>query len=152
MKGDYEKALIIRDLIKSKIKKVAVLPGDSEVPFTLDVTYEIETKEIKADVRFPRVDITNIFPNDTLPTVVSKKDEYEYEIKIPYKGTKDKYILSRDGKSIFPIRFDYIEDTDIIFDIKEEKPKKEMTIQEIENILGYKIKIVNEKNNGGNNA
>lgn len=152
MIDEYEQSLIIRDLIKSKIKKVIVVPGDSKVPFTLDVTYEIETKKVKADVRFLRVDITNIFPNNTLPTVVSKTDEYEHEMNIQYKGRKDKYILSRDGKTVFPICFDYIEDTDIIVDIKEEKPKREMTIQEIENILGYKIKILNEKSNGGNNA
>jgi hypothetical protein len=80
---------------------------------------------------------------DEYDETLNSKKESKFDIVAFYKSPTSYQTVLRD--TINYLIQGRIDEISIPWDWKREKPIKEMTIEEIEKTLGYKIKIVNKK-------
>lgn len=132
--------------MKTNIKlKFVVAKWDEEAQkWFAELTYEFEEDGMIVERIFPKVELP--FPNDRLPSIilnrdvmyaddiaVAKVDKYEIEC---YKYVQ---LLEEKVDGVTDLEVTYIDQ--VVGPIKP----KELTIAQIESLLGYKIKIINDK-------
>lgn len=145
---------------KVTFKDAKIVPGSGESAFNLKVTYEIETLREILELTFPNIDMWQLFPKSSLPNV-SRNDvhsfcwdiigrmehnknecfiPFEYDI-LPVIGSSREFRLPifSDGMKIS----NGYQPPFIIRKIKDKT--KEMTVEEVEKALGYKVKIISDE-------
>lgn len=109
---------------------------DSECVF-LKLIYDYEDTEGLHRVIFPKVSTT--FTTRYIP-IISRKETFDIEPILTFKQSGNEFLILNAKVKEFDI------DDDVYFADKLIKPNtKEMTIEDIEKELGYKVKIVNKK-------
>ena len=134
--------------MKTNVKlKFAVTKWDETAQkWFAELTYEFEEDGMIMERIFPKVELP--FPNDRLPSIipnrdvmyadditVAKVDKYEIEC---YKYVQ---LLEEKVDGVTDLEVTYIDQ--VVGPIKP----KELTITQIESLLGYRIKIINDKEN-----
>lgn len=132
-----ENCIKVDELQRVDFKDVKVLPGDQISSFYLDVTYEFENPYGIFELHIPRIRMDKYFRPHTLPNIKRETDEAALDsINGPYIDSVSLMnfglFLKCDGCIDFEIKT-----------IKEKVP--EMTLEDIEKELGYKVKIVSGK-------
>lgn len=134
--------------MKSNVKlKFAVAKWDeSAQKWFIELTYEFEEDGTVMERIFPKVELP--FPQYKLPDIVRDSDAlYADNITVVqfdrYKIECDKFV------QLFCGKIDGITDLEVAYIDRVIGPvdPKELTVAQIESILGYKIKIVNDKEN-----
>ena len=132
--------------MKTNIKlKFVVAKWDEEAQkWFAELTYEFEEDGMIVERIFPKVELP--FPNDRLPSIIQNRDVlYADDIAVAkfdkYEIECNKYVQLLDGKvdGVTDLEVTYIDQ--VVGPIKP----KELTIAQIEDLLGYKIKIINDK-------
>lgn len=114
----------------ANLKEAKLYLNSRTASYKINAVYEVEDDEEINQVYLNGIDISSIIPKHYLPCIVHNATIDNYDILRSYEVVSS---IELDDKKI-PIN-------DII--IKTIKTKtKEMTIEEIENALGHKIKIV----------
>ena len=132
--------------MKTNIKlKFVVAKWDEEAQkWFAELTYEFEEDGMIVERIFPKVELP--FPNDRLPYIIPNRDVmYADDIAV---AKVDKYEIEC-GKyaQLFEGKVDGVTDLEVTYidqGVGPIKPK-ELTITQIESLLGYKIKIINDK-------
>lgn len=127
---------------------------DSIIPFTdddhwyLKLIYKYEDEKGKHTVVIPKATVPvaqGVIPYINMPAPYYSTSRLELER--PYINCNDSMLLYESVCSLASERG--IEEPACYFDIITEYASREMTLDEIEKELGYKVKIINkEKNNG----
>ena len=132
--------------MKTNIKlKFIVTKWDEEAQkWFAELTYEFEEDGMIVERIFPKVELP--FPNDRLPSIIPNQDVmYADDIAVAkvdkYEIECYKYVQLLEGKvdGVTDLEVTYIDQ--VVGPIKP----KELTIAQIEDLLGYKIKIINDK-------
>ena len=132
--------------MKTNVKlKFAVTKWDEAAQkWFAELTYEFEEDGMIMERIFPKVELP--FPNDRLPSIIQNRDVLYADDIIAAKFDKyeiecSKYAQLLEGKvdGITDLEVTYIDQ--VVGPIKP----KELTIAQIEDLLGYKIKIINDK-------
>ena len=134
--------------MKTNIKlKFVVAKWDEEAQkWFAELTYEFEEDGMIMERIFPKVELP--FPNDRLPSIIQNRDVlYADDIAVAkvdkYEIECNKYAQLLEGK------VDGVTDLEVTYIDQVVGPiePKELTIAQIESLLGYKIKIINDKEN-----
>ena len=132
--------------MKTNIKlKFAVTKWDEAAQkWFAELTYEFEEDGMIMERIFPKVELP--FPNDRLPSIIQNRDVLYADDIVAAKFDKyeiecNKYAQLFDGTvdGVTDLEVTYIDQ--VVGPIKS----KELTITQIETLLGYKIKIINDK-------
>lgn len=121
----------------------------SIVPFKEDglwyfkLIYKYEDKKGKHTVVIPKAAIP--FNQGSLPSITRLDSYYGILLERPYINCNDSMPLY---DSICDLAIERgVKEQSCCYDIITEYASREMTLDEIEKELGYKVKIINEKNN-----
>ena len=127
-----------------KLKFVVAKWDEAAQKWFAELTYEFEEDGMIMERIFPKVELP--FPNDRLPSIISNRDVlYADDIAI---AKVDKYeIECSKYAQLFEGKVDGITDLEVTYIDQVVGPikPKELTITQIEALLGYKIKIINDK-------
>ena len=132
--------------MKTNVKlKFVVTKWDEEAQkWFAELTYEFEEDGMIMERIFPKVELP--FPNDRLPSIIQNRDVLYADDIVAAKFDKyeiecNKYAQLFDGTvdGVTDLEVTYIDQV-----VSPVKPK-ELTIAQIESLLGYKIKIINDK-------
>ena len=109
-----------------------------------ELTYEFEEDGMIMERIFPKVELP--FPQNKLPDIIQNRGVlYADDISVAkfdkYEIECDKYAQLLGGK------IDGVTDLEVTYidQVIEPVEPKELTVAQIESILGYKIKIINDK-------
>lgn len=132
--------------MKSNVRlKFAVAEWDETAQkWFAELTYEFEEDGMIMERIFPKVELP--FPHDRIPGIIQNRDVlYADDISV---AKFDKYeIECNKFAQLFSGKIDGVTDLEVTYIdqvIGPVKPK-ELTVAQIESILGYKIKIINNK-------
>lgn len=134
--------------MKSNVRlKFAVAKWDETAQkWFAELTYEFEEDGMIMERIFPKVELP--FPHDRIPGIIQNRDVlYADDITV---AKFDKYEIECDKfVQLFCGKIDGITDLEVAYIDRVIGPvdPKELTVAQIESILGYKIKIVNDKEN-----
>lgn len=125
--------------------KFAVTQWDeADQKWFAELTYEFEEDGMIMERIFPKVELP--FPNNGLPNIIQNRDVLYADDIVAAKFDKyeiecNKYAQLFDGTvdGVTDLEVTYIDQ--VVGPIKP----KELTIAQIESLLGYKIKIINDK-------
>lgn len=127
-----------------KLKFVATKWDEATQKWFAELTYEFEEDGMIMERIFPKVEFP--FPNDRLPSIIQNRDVLYADDIVAAKFDKyeiecNKYAQLFDGTvdGVTDLEVTYIDQV-----VGPVKPK-ELTITQIEALLGYKIKIINDK-------
>ena len=127
-----------------KLKFVVAKWDETAQKWFVELTYEFEEDGMIMERIFPKVELP--FPNDILPSIIQNRDAlYADDIVMAkfdnYEIECYKYVQLLEGKvdGVTDLEVTYIDQV-----VGPVKPK-ELTITQIEALLGYKIKIINDK-------
>ena len=132
--------------MKSNVRlKFAVTKWDEAAQkWCAELTYEFEEDGMTVERIFPKVELP--FPHDRIPGIIQNRDVlYADDITVAkfdkYEIECNKYAQLFDGTvdGVTDLEVTYIDQ--VVGPIKP----KELTIAQIEGLLGYKIKIINDK-------
>lgn len=128
-------ALIFKNPERATFKDVKLIEGDSESPFYLDVTYEIENLDAIFELHMPRISVKNFLEHYRVPRISCELSDCFF-----HDGNKIKYFIEEDY-GLDPILI--LENE---YELKLIKNKvQEMTLSEIEKKLGHPVKIISKK-------
>ena len=127
-----------------KLKFVVAKWDETAQKWFAELTYEFEEDGMIMERIFPKVELP--FPNNGLPNIIQNRDAlYADDIVMTkfdnYEIECYKYVQLLEGKvdGVTDLEVTYIDQV-----VGPVKPK-ELTITQIEALLGYKIKIINDK-------
>lgn len=127
-----------------KLKFVVAKWDETAQKWFAELTYEFEEDGMIIERIFPKVELP--FPNDRLPSIIQNRDVLYADDIVAAKFDKyeiecNKYAQLFDGTvdGVTDLEVTYIDQV-----VGPVKPK-ELTITQIEALLGYKIKIINDK-------
>ena len=127
-----------------KLKFVVAKWDETAQKWFAELTYEFEEDGMIVERIFPKVELP--FPNDRLPSIIQNRDVLYADDIVATKFDKyeiecNKYAQLFDGTvdGVTDLEVTYIDQ--VVGPIKP----KELTVAQIESLLGYKIKIINDK-------
>ena len=127
-----------------KLKFVVAKWDEASQKWFAELTYEFEEDGVIVERIFPKVELP--FPNNGLPNIIQNRDALYADDIVMAKFDKyeiecNKYAQLFDGQvdGVTDLEVTYIDQV-----VGPVKPK-ELTIAQIESLLGYKIKIINDK-------
>ena len=127
-----------------KLKFVVAKWDEAAQKWFAELTYEFEEDGMTVERIFPKVELP--FPNNGLPNIIQNRDALYADDIVMAKFDKyeiecNKYVQLLEGKvdGVTDLEVTYIDQ--VVGPIKP----KELTITQIESLLGYKIKIINDK-------
>lgn len=118
-----------------------IIPFEEDGRWYLKLVYKYEGKKGKHTVVIPKVSLP--FDQSYIPSIVSIPAYYTGECERPYIECMRSMILYQDTCSLASERG--LKDPAYYFDVITEPAYKEMTFDEIEKKLGYKVKIINKE-------
>ena len=128
----------------AKLKFVVAKWDETAQKWFAELTYEFEEDGMIVERIFPKVELP--FSNDRLPSIIQNRDVMYADDIVMAKFDKyeiecNKYAQLFDGTvdGVTDLEVTYIDQV-----VGPVKPK-ELTIAQIEALLGYKIKIINDK-------
>ena len=128
----------------AKLKFVVAKWDETAQKWFAELTYEFEEDGMIMERIFPKVELP--FPNDRLPSIIQNRDVlYADDIAV---AKFDKYeIECNKYAQLFEGTVDGVTDLEVTYIDQVVGPikPKELTIAQIESLLGYKIKIINDK-------
>ena len=132
--------------MKTNVKlKFVVAKWDEEAQkWFAELTYEFEEDGMIMERIFPKVELP--FPNDRLPSIIQNRDVLYADDIVAAKF--DKYeIECNKYAQLFDGTVDGVTDLEVTYIDQVVGPiePKELTVSQIESLLGYKIKIINDK-------
>lgn len=127
-----------------KLKFVVTKWDETAQKWFSELTYEFEEDGMIMERIFPKVELP--FPHDRLPSIIQNRDVlYADDIAV---AKFDKYeIECSEYAQLLEGRVDGVTDLEVTYIDQVLGPikPKELTIAQIEDLLGYKIKIINDK-------
>ena len=127
-----------------KLKFVVAKWDEAAQKWFAELTYEFEEDGMIMERIFPKVELP--FPNNGLPNIIQNRDALYADDIVMAKFDKYeiecyKYVQLLEGK------VDGVTDLEVTYIDQVVGPiePKELTITQIESLLGYKIKIINDK-------
>lgn len=128
----------------AKLKFAVTKWDEAAQKWFAELTYEFEEDGMIMERIFPKVELP--FPNDRLPSIIQNRDVMYADDIVMAKFDKyeiecNKYAQLFDGTvdGVTDLEVTYIDQ--VVGPIKP----KELIITQIESLLGYKIKIINDK-------
>lgn len=130
-------------MIENKnVKLTKIIPFHSEDGWHLMLVYEYENKSGKHTVIVPKASVP--FSQNSLPNMVIDRDDHSpIRMRDAYIECDSKIFLTEDTCVL--ARSNGITQPAYIFDIITDPAIREMSLDEVEKELGYKVKIVNRK-------
>lgn len=119
----------------------SITPFKEDDCWYLKLIYKYEDENGKHTVVIPKTSIP--FNQRYLPVIKSSPSYNEYLFECPYIDCSDSMMLYKSTCDLASERG--VKEPACYFDIVTEYATKEMTLDEIEKELGYKVKIVNKK-------
>lgn len=121
-----------------------IIPFKQDGLWYLKLFYNYEDdKGNKHTVVIPKA--TTPFPQRSLPPINNWDPYFHISVETPYIDCNDSMFLHKSVCALATERG--VKDAGYYFDIITEYATREMTLDEIEKELGYKVKIVNKENN-----
>ncbi len=132
-------------LIEDIVALSDIIPFKEKGFWYLKLIYKYEDKKGKHTVVIPKASIP--FNQIDLPSINRQLYSDRSLAQYPYMNCKDSMLLY---DSVCDLAIERgVDETSYYFDIITEYASREMTLDEIEKELGYKVKIINkEKKNG----
>lgn len=128
----------------AKLKFAVTKWDEAAQKWFAELTYEFEEYGMIMERIFPKVELP--FPNNGLPSIIQNRDAlYADDIVV---AKFDKYeIECNKYAQLFEGKVDGVTDLEVTYIDRVVGPvkPKELTIAQIEALLGYKIKIINNK-------
>lgn len=127
-----------------KLKFVVTKWDEAAQKWFVELTYEFEEDGMIMERIFPKVEFP--FPNNGLPNIIQNRDALYADDIVMAKF--DKYeIECNKYAQLFEGTVDGVTDLEVTYIDQVLGPikPKELTIAQIESLLGYKIKIINDK-------
>lgn len=134
---------------KNNAKLANILPFEENDRWYLKLIYKYEDKVGKHTVVIPKAAVP--FAQGCVPYVNSRIPYFpnsEFALEHPYITCNDSMPLYESVCGLASERG--VETPACYFDIITEYTSREMTLDEIEKELGYKVKIINKEKNDGN--
>ena len=126
---------------KNNVELYSITPFKENECWYLKLIYKYEDEDGKHTVVIPKVLIP--FSQQDLPVIRSSPSYNEYLLERPYIDCRNSMMLY---KSICDLASERgVKEPAYYFNIITEYATKEMTLDEIEKELGYKVKIVSKK-------
>ena len=119
----------------------SITPFKEDDRWYLKLIYKYENENGKHTVVIPKASIP--FSQQCIPIIRSSPSYDEYLAECPYIECSDSMVLLKSTCDLASERG--VEEPAYYFNIITEYATKEMTLDEIEKELGYKVKIVNKK-------
>lgn len=126
---------------KDNAELTSITPFKEDDRWYLKLIYKYEDENGKHTVVIPKTSIP--FSQRYLPVIKSSPSYNEYLLECPYMDCRDSMMLYKSTCNLASERG--VKEPACYFDIITEYATKEMTLDEIEKELGYKVKIVNKK-------
>ena len=134
---------------KNNAELYSIIPFTDDGRWYLKLIYKYENKQGKHTVVIPKAELPFVqtsvpYPNSRIPYFPNS----QFALEHPYIDCQDSMPLHEDVCALAIERG--AEEPAFYFDIITEYASREMTLDEIEKELGYKVKIINkeEKNHG----
>lgn len=127
---------------KNNAELFNIIPFKEDNHWYLELIYKYEDKKGKHTFVIPKVSVP--FVQESVP-FINRNIPYhsQYALERPYMSCDDKMSLYESVCDIAIIRG--VEQPACYFDIITEYASREMTLDEIEKELGYKVKIINKE-------
>jgi hypothetical protein len=126
---------------ESNVELYSITPFKEDDCWYLKLIYKYEDKNGKHTVVIPKTSIP--FSQRYLPVIRSLPSYNEYLLEPPYIVCRDSMMLYKSTCDLASERG--VKEPAYYFNIITEYATKEMTLDEIEKELGYKVKIINKK-------
>ena len=126
---------------KNNVELYSITPFKENECWYLKLIYKYEDEDGKHTVVIPKVLIP--FSQQDLPVIRSSQSYNEYLLERPYIDCRDSMMLYKSTCDLASERG--VKEPAYYFNIITEYATKEMTLDEIEKELGYKVKIVSKK-------
>lgn len=136
----------VQDIAKTyeNAELASIIPFTEDKCWYLKLIYKYEDKKGKHTVVIPKAAIP--FEQRGLPSISRLWPSYRYaSLEHPYINCNDSMPLYDSVCDLASERG--VEEPNYCFDIITEYAPREMTLDEIEKELGYKIKVINKENN-----
>ena len=133
---------------KNNAELYSIIPFTDNGRWYLKLIYTYEDKKGKHTVVIPKAEVP--FAQECVPYVNSQIPYFpnsQFALEHPYINCNDSMPLYKDVCSLANERG--AKEPACYFDIITEYASREMTLDEIEKELGYKVKIINKENNDG---
>ena len=127
---------------KSNVELSNIIPFTDDGRWYLKLIYTYEDKKGKHTVVIPKAAVP--FTQGSLPSISCLDPYYRVLSEHPYINCNDSMLLY-DSVCDFAIERG-VKEPSCYFDIITEYASREMTLDEIEKELGYKVKIINKEN------
>ncbi len=129
---------------KSNVELSNIIPFTDDGRWYLKLIYTYEDKKGKHTVVIPKAAVP--FVQESLPSISRLDPYYRCLLELPYMNCNDSMPLY---DSVCDLAIERgVKEPSCYFDIITEYASREMTLDEIEKELGYKVKIINkEKSN-----
>ena len=126
---------------EDNVELYSIIPFKEDGRWYLNLIYKYENENGKHTVVIPKASLP--FNQQCLPVIRLSPSYNEYLLERPYIDCGDSIMLY---KSTCDLAIEQgVKEPAYYFDIITEYATKEMTLDEIEEKLGYKVKIVNNK-------
>ena len=126
---------------EDNVELYSISPFKEDGRWYLNLIYKYENENGKHTVVIPKASLP--FNQQCLPVIRSSPSYNEYFLERPYIDCVDSMMLYKSTCDLAIERG--VKEPAYYFDIITEYATKEMTLDEIEEKLGYKVKIVNKK-------
>ena len=126
---------------EDNVELYSISPFKEDGRWYLKLIYKYENENGKHTVVIPKASLP--FNQQCLPIIRSSPSYNEYFLERPYIDCSNSIMLYKSTCDLAIERG--VKDPAYYFDIITEYATKEMTLDEIEKELGYKVKIVNRK-------
>ena len=126
---------------EDNVELYSIIPFKEDGRWYLNLIYKYENENGKHTVVIPKASLP--FNQQCLPIIRSSPSYNEYFLERPYIDCVDLMMLYKSTCDLAIERG--VKEPACYFDIITEYATKEMTLDEIEEKLGYKVKIVNKK-------
>ena len=127
---------------KNNAELTSIIPFKEDNQWYLKLIYKYENKDGKHTVVIPK---TSIPFNQQCPPVIKSYPSYNKYLECPYIVCSDSLKLYKSTCDLAIERG--VKEPAYYFNIITEYATKEMTLDEIEKELGYKVKIINREEN-----
>ena len=126
---------------EDNVELYSIIPFKEDGRWYLNLIYKYENENGKHTVVIPKASLP--FNQQCLPVIRLSPSYNEYLLERPYIDCGDSIMLYKSTCDLAIERG--VKEPAYYFDIITEYATKEMTLDEIEEKLGYKVKIVNNK-------
>ena len=128
----------------AKLKFVVAKWDETAQKWFAELTYEFEEDGMIVERIFPKVELP--FPNDRLPSIIQNRDVLYADDIVAAKFNKYEIECNKYAQ-LFDGTVDGVTDLEVTYIDQVVGPiePKELTVSQIESLLGYKIKIINDK-------